>query len=251
MFGNSACIHGGNRTDRPPDKEWQTVKAFPMKRSLMVLAALAFWAGAQAQTALPTQKMQASQAAATTDQLAQVQTWLRGVTTLTADFLQQSSTGKSARGKLMLARPGKIRFEYEPSVPMLIVATGNWMSVVDYGNAQVQRWPIKDTPLSILLDPDQDIRKLAKIAVGPGAMPGFITVEAQDARRPQFGKISLYFQPQAGSPGGVVLNSWQVLDAQGNTTFVQLSNVRLNTKIASTVFTFRDPRARSQGGKGG
>lgn len=237
-----------------------------LRHMMMALAALCMTAGARAQSApgqsapgqsapgpsvLPTQTMAPAQAAATGDQLGQVQAYLRGVTTMTADFIQRSSTGKSARGKLMLARPGKIRFEYEPSVPMLIVATGNWMSVIDYGNNQVQRWPIKDTPLSILLDPDQDIRKLAKIAVGPGAMPGFITVEAQDPRRPQFGKISLYFQPIAGAPGGLTLNSWQVLDAQGNTTLVQLANVRLNTKIASTVFTFRDPRARSQGGKGG
>ncbi len=204
---------------------------------------------AMAQTPLPVQKLTPAQSAATADQMAQVQSHLRGITSMTADFLQTSSTGKSARGKMLLLRPGKIRFEYEPSVPTLIVANGNWMSVIDYGNAQVSRWPIKDTPLSILLDPDQDIRKLGHVAAGPGAIPGFITVEATDPKRPQFGRISLFFQPVAGAPGGVMLNSWQVVDAQGNTTLVQLSDVRLNTKISSTAFTWRDPRQRSMGGK--
>jgi outer membrane lipoprotein-sorting protein len=226
-------------------------KGLGMKFLWIMAATLVCRSTAFAQSPLPTQHMQPAQTAATADQLAQIQTWLRSITTMTADFLQTSSAGKSARGKLILARPGKIRFEYEPSVPMLVVATGNWMSVIDYSNAQVQRWPIKDTPLSILLDPNQDIRKLARVAVGPGAQPGFITIEAQDPKRPQFGKISLMFQPMPDQPGGVILNSWQVLDAQGYTTFVQLSNLRLNPKVSATAFTFRDPRPRTLGGKGG
>lgn len=219
------------------------------KRLLALGLMMVSCVSALAQSPLPTQRLAPAQSAASADQMAQVQAHLRGVTSLTADFLQTSSTGKSARGKMMLQRPGKIRFEYEPSVPTLIVATGDWMSVIDYGNAQVSRWPIKDTPLSILLDPDVDITKLGRIAVGPGAMPGFVTVEATDPKRPQFGKISLFFQPVAGAPGGVMLNSWQVMDAQGNTTLVQLSNLRLNEKIAASAFSFRDPRQRSLGGK--
>jgi outer membrane lipoprotein-sorting protein len=218
-------------------------------RRLTALLLFSLTAAAQAQAPLPTQKMTPAQTAATENQLTQVQTHLRGITSMSAQFLQTSSTGRSARGKMLLSRPGKIRFEYEPSVPTLIVANGNWMTVVDYGNNQVQRWPIKDTPISLLTDPAQDIRKLGKIAAGPGAMPGFITVEATDPKRPQFGKISLYFQPVAGAPGGVMLNSWQVVDAQGNTTLVQLSDVRLNGPIPASAFTFKDPRPRTMGGK--
>ncbi len=225
------------------------MKVTIMHKILIAVAAVSIAPAARAQAPLPSQKLVPAQSAATQDQMAQVQAHLRAVSSMSADFLQTSSTGKSARGKMLLSRPGKIRFEYEPSVPTLVVANGNWMSVVDYGNAQVQRWPIKDTPLSILLDPDQDIRKLGKIAAGPGAVPGFVTLEATDPKRPQFGRISLFFQPVAGAPGGLMLNSWQVVDAQGNTTLVQLANVRLNMKIASSAFTFRDPRQRSLGGK--
>jgi outer membrane lipoprotein-sorting protein len=218
-------------------------------RSILAFLLLSLTSAGSAQAPLPTQKVTPAQSAATQDQLGQVQTHLRGISSMSAQFLQTSSTGRSARGKMLLSRPGKIRFEYEPSVPTLIVANGNWMSVVDYGNNQVQRWPIKDTPLSLLLDPSQDIRKLGKIAAGPGAVPGFVTVEATDPKRPQFGKISLFFQPVAGAPGGVMLNSWQVVDAQGNTTLVQLSDVRLNTAIPASAFTFKDPRPRNLGGK--
>jgi outer membrane lipoprotein-sorting protein len=250
QVANSPCIQWGQTTGGTQIIE----KRHIMRARLIATLIAAFTAPVAGpvagQTALPTAKMAPAQSAASADQLTQVQNHLRGITSLSANFLQTGSTGKSARGKMLLLRPGKIRFEYEPSVPTLIVANGNWMSVVDYGNNQVQRWPIKDTPLSILLDPNADLRKLGKIAVGPGAVPGFITVEATDPKRPQFGKISLFFQPVAGAPGGVMLNSWQVLDAQGNTTLVQLSDLRLNPAIAASAFTFKDPTVRRMGSKG-
>ncbi len=182
--------------------------------------------------------------------LAKVQVHLRGLTSMTADFMQTGSSSQSARGKLMLLRPGRIRFEYEPSVPTLIVANGNWLALVNYDTAQVQRWPIKDTPLSLLLDPATDIAKLGRVVAGPGALPGFLTVEASDPKRPQFGTIKLFFEPNSASPGGVSLSAWQVLDAQGNTTTIQLTNVRLNVAVAASAFSYRDPRVRSQGSKG-
>ncbi len=183
-----------------------------------------------------------------------VQNHLRGLTSMTADFMQTGSNGQSARGTLKLLRPktggGRIKFEYEPSVPTLIVGQGNWLTLVNYDTAQVQRWPIKDTPLSLLIDPNQDIAKLGRIAAGPGALPGFITVEAADPKRPQFGTIKLFFEPVSSAPAGLSLAAWQVLDAQGNTTTIQLTNVRLNVAVSPSQFSYRDPRARAAGGKG-
>jgi outer membrane lipoprotein-sorting protein len=214
---------------------------------LLVLA-LAFAVPAFAQVKpLPTARLAPAPA---NPALALVQSHLRGLTSMTADFMQTGANGQSARGKLLLLRPGRIRFEYEPSVPTLIVGQGNWLTLVNYDTAQVQRWPIKDTPLSLLLDPNQDISKLGRIAAGLGALPGFITVEASDPKRPQFGSIKLFFEPVASAPGGLSLAAWQVLDAQGNTTTIQLTNVRLNVPVSASQFSYRDPRQRSAGGKG-
>jgi outer membrane lipoprotein-sorting protein len=217
-----------------------------MRLSLLLILA-AFTDPALAQSPLPTVKLAPTPAPNAT--LAQVQNHLRGLTSMTADFQQTASTGQSARGKLFLLRPGRIRFEYEPTVPTLIVAQGNWLTLVNYDTAQVQRWPIRDTPLSLLLDPNQDIGKFGRIAAGPGAMPGFITVEAADPKRPQFGSIKLFFEPSVSAPAGISLAAWQVLDAQGNTTTIQLTNVRLNVPVTANQFSYRDPRARSGGGK--
>ncbi len=184
---------------------------------------------------------------AQTADMAAVQSWLKGTNTIVADFVQTAPSGKLSNGKMQLSRPGNVRFEYDPSVPVLIVAKGGWMSMIDYGVAQVQRYPLKDTPLSVLLDPKADVSKLGKIVAGP---PGMLVVEARDAKRPQFGTLSLYFARAPGSVGGLALSGWIILDGQGNRTAIQLSNVRSNVAVPASAFTWRDPRPKNISGKG-
>jgi outer membrane lipoprotein-sorting protein len=177
--------------------------------------------------------------------LPQVATHLRALQTMTANFTQTSGSGAVARGKLTLARPGKVRFQYEPSVPLLIVADGKSLAMIDYEVSQVSKWPIRGTPLSVLLDPNTDIAKYGRVLPpGQGGLPGFLTVESKDKKHPEYGTITMYFAPDAKGPGGLSLSGWRVLDAQGNVTQVQLSNARFNVAVDPTSFTYRDPRSR-------
>ncbi len=199
---------------------------------------------------LPTVTVTPSQQAIESRSLDDVITWLHGVTTLVADFKQTTSSGKISHGKMTLARPGKVRFEYEPSVPVLVVADGGSLYVVDYGNASVQRYPIKNSPLSVLLDPKADIKRIAKLVeAGPAAVPGYTTIEATDPKRPQYGTITLYFANTPGTAGNVTLSAWRVLDAQGNTTTIQLDKPRLNGSVPEGAFTYKDPRRAQVGGR--
>ena len=54
--------------------------------------------------------------------LAAVQRSLQALTTMTADFTQTDRAGKVLTGTLTMKKPGKIRFQYEKGVPLLIVA---------------------------------------------------------------------------------------------------------------------------------
>jgi len=175
--------------------------------------------------------------------LPQVAAHLRALDTMTADFTQTSATGAIARGKLTLARPGRVRFQYEPSVPLLIVADGKSLSMIDYEVAQVSKWPIRGTPLSVLLDPNVDVAKYGRVLEpGKGGLAGFVTVETKDRKHPEYGTITMYFARSAQAPGGLTLSGWRVLDAQGNVTQVQLSNPRYNVAVDKSAFTYRDPR---------
>jgi outer membrane lipoprotein-sorting protein len=175
-------------------------------------------------------------AAQAQDDLAAVQAHLRALTTMTAEFSQADRNGKVLTGTLTMKQPGKIRFQYEKGVPLLIVADGRALVFIDYSVRQVQRWPIRSTPLGVLLDPAQ-ARSLT-VTPGDGRL---ISVEARDPKHPEYGRITLVFA-RGGGPGGLTLQGWVALDSQGNRTTIRLSNQRFGGAVADSSFRWTDPR---------
>lgn len=175
-----------------------------------------------------------------------VQQHLRGLTTMTADFAQTDRTGKTLTGTLTLKQPGRIRFQYEKGVPLLIVAEGGALTFVDYSVKQVQRWPVKNSPLGVLLDPSRDIGRYARVIPGD---PRLVSVEAHDPGHPEYGRITLVFARGAGGPAGLALQGWVALDSQNNRTTVRLSNQRFAGEVSDNAFRWNDPRISRKGGR--
>ena len=169
---------------------------------------------------------------------------LRAISTMKADFVQTDRNGQSVSGQMTLKRPGKIRFQYEKSVPMLVVSKGRSMHLVDYEVNQVQRWPIKSSPLGALLDPSRDVKKYGKLL--PTNHPDVISIEVRDTRHPEYGVITLIFSRDASAPGGLQLTHWVALDSQNNRTTVRLRNQRYGVSVADSAFSFKDPRKTSR-----
>ena len=165
---------------------------------------------------------------------------LRAISTMRANFVQTDRSGQSVSGILSLKRPGKIRFEYEKSVPMLIVGDGKALTLIDYEVRQVQRWPIKNSPLGALLDPSRDVSKYGKLI--QTGNPDVTSIEVRDPKRPEYGRITLIFMRKADAPGGMELVSWVALDSQNKRTTIRLSNQRYGLQLADNTFTYRDPR---------
>lgn len=182
----------------------------------------------------------AAPAAAQTDKLDAAVGALRAITTMRANFTQEDRNGQRISGVLTLKRPGKIRFEYEKGVNMLIVSNGSSLTLVDYDVKQVERWPIKESPLGALLDPSRDVKRFGKLQ--PTANADVISVEVRDSKHPEYGVITLVFVRDAAAPGGWELVSWVALDSQNKRTTVRLSNQQYGISIPDSAFTYRDPR---------
>jgi outer membrane lipoprotein-sorting protein len=182
--------------------------------------------------------------AAPAPDLAQVQAHLRAVTTMTADFQQIDAAGRTRNGVLTLKRPGKIRFQYEKSVPLLIVGDGKALTMIDYQVRQVSRWPIGESPLAALIDPNRDVSRYGQLVPAP---PGRILVEGKDPKHPEFGTITIGFTKVPSAPAGLMLAGWTVVDAQGNRSTVVLSNQRFGMEIGDRTFLWRDPRPQNRG----
>jgi outer membrane lipoprotein-sorting protein len=177
--------------------------------------------------------------------LAQVQAHLRAVETMTAGFTQTDRSGRSLSGTLTIKRPGRVRFDYGRSANMLIVGDGSALTFLDYDVGQRQRWPINDSPLSVLLNPNQDIARFSRVVQNDAQV---LMIEARDPRRREFGTITIAFAKVAGAPGGLILQGWNMRDAQNNSTNVRLSNQRFNVPVADSLFRYTNPTRRGPRG---
>ncbi len=177
-------------------------------------------------------------------ELAQVQQHLQGVSSMVAAFAQTDRNGHVLTGTMTLKRPGKIRFQYQKGVPQLIVADGSSLYFIDYQVRQVDRWPIGNSPLAVLLNPKRDITKFAKLL--PTRNPSIVSIEIHDPQHPEYGRITMIFQKQAGAPAGLMLQGWVALDSQNNRTRIELSNQRFNANVPDGTFRWNDPRPQGR-----
>ena len=178
--------------------------------------------------------------AAPSAELAQVQQHLKAVQTMTANFTQTDRGGKVLTGTVALKRPGKVRFQYQKGVNLLIVGDGKALNLIDYDVRQESRWPIGNSPLGVLLNPNQDLARFARVL--PSADARVLLVEAKDPRKPEFGTITMAFARVAGAPAGLTLQGWSTLDAQRNRSTIKLSNQRFNVPVAENNFRWVSPK---------
>ena len=180
--------------------------------------------------------------AATSGELAAVESSLAATQSMTANFLQTDGKGRQMAGTLSLKRPGKIRFAYGGGVNMLLVANGSTLNFIDYDVGQKSSWPIAKSPLAVLLSPNPDLGRIARIV--PSEHKNVVVVRARDARRPEFGTLILAFQRDGSAPGGMKLEGWTAIDAQNKRTTVRLSNQRYNVGVPDSAFTFAEPKRK-------
>lgn len=176
--------------------------------------------------------------------IARVADYIRSVKSLTAHFTQTDAKGQVLTGELTLKQPGKIRFQYQKGVPLLIVSDGKALTMIDYEVRQVQRWPIRNSPLGALIDPSRDIAKFSRVIHTDD--PTILSIEARDPKRPEYGTITMIFNRKASAPAGLELYGWVARDAQGNRTAVRLSGHSYNGPVADSAFRWRDPRRQGR-----
>jgi outer membrane lipoprotein-sorting protein len=183
----------------------------------------------------------ATPAVAANADLAKVEAHLAQVQSMTANFRQTDGKNRVATGTIQLKRPGRIRFDYAGD-DLLLVGNNDKLTFVDYQVGQKSSWDLNKTPLGILLSPNPDIGRIAKVI--PSKDPRVLIVQARDARRPEFGTLLLAFVRSPGAPGGLRLEGWTALDAQNKKTTVKLDNQRYNVAVPDSAFRFAEPKKR-------
>ncbi len=171
-----------------------------------------------------------------TADLARIQTYLNGLKTLKAQFLQLAPNGATARGTAWLDRPGRMRFQYDPPSPLLLVAGHGLVVFHDSQLNQTSNIPLGQTPLGILLRDNVSFGGDITVS-GIQRQPGMIQVTIYQTARPGDGTLTLNF---ADNP--LALRQWTVVDAQHRETRVSLYDIALGGTFDQSLFTFVDPK---------
>lgn len=168
--------------------------------------------------------------------LARIETYLDGLRSLKAHFLQVAPNGAISQGTVWLERPGRMRFQYDPPTPFLLVAGHGLLVFHDASLNQTSNIFLGQTPLGILLA--DHVRLGGDVTVtGMQRLPGQLQVSLVRTASPGDGTLTLIF---ADNP--LALRQWTVLDAQRKETRVTLYNVETGGQFDPKLFEYIDPR---------
>ena len=159
-----------------------------------------------------------------------VESYLNAITTLRARFLQVASTGEVAKGTFFMRRPGRLRIQYDPPSPVLILADGHRLIYVDKELDSVNMVPIEDTLAAFLVRPHIDFG--GDVAVTAFAHDkGTLRVTLAHAREANGGQLTLVFDDNP-----IRLRLWVVTDGQGTETRVALSDAEFGLPLDDGLF---------------
>lgn len=165
--------------------------------------------------------------------LERVETYLNSLTTVVTDFTQVAPDGTLSSGKFYLERPGKMRWEYDPPVPILMVSSGGVMTYFDRELAQTSTIPIDNTPAGILVR--EHIAFSGDIAVKEiSNKAGIIRVTLIQPEKPDNGELTLEMTDKP-----LALKNLSFIDATNQETRISFSNAVMGQPIDSKLFTLR------------
>ena len=159
--------------------------------------------------------------------------YLNGIRTMTARFRQTANNGAISTGKLWVSRPGRMRFEYDPPNPITLLADSTYVYYWDKELKQASKYELRSTPAWFLLrDPISFGSDVIVTSVQhAGAAFGVTIVESA---RPDAGSLTLVF-----TENPLVLRQWIVVDQQGKTTTVTLSDQQFGMALDPMLFQYQ------------
>ncbi|WP_197059617.1 outer membrane lipoprotein carrier protein LolA [Thermopetrobacter sp. TC1] len=151
-------------------------------------------------------------------------------TTLKGEFTQISPRGRVSTGKVFIAKPGRMRFEYTPPHPLVIVSDGSWVAVRNNRKDTVDYYPLSQTPLRMILRKRVDLLR-DTIVKSVERRDDLLIVTLQDRKGDIPGQLILVYDERRKQ-----LQQWIVVDGQGRRTTVTLSGLEPNVKLSANLF---------------
>ena len=149
-----------------------------------------------------------------------INAYLSNTQKLTGRFVQVGPDGRKTEGEFYMAKPGRVRFEYDDPSPIEMIADGDSVVVRDRNLATQDVYPLSQTPLRFLLSNRVDLMRDADLKA-VYADDVFITAIVEE-HNGIVGTSRLMIMFDAKD---MQLKQWTVTDPQGYDTTVAVYNL--------------------------
>ena len=170
-----------------------------------------------------------------TDPVSRAEAWFDGISTMKADFIQVASDGTTATGELHLRRPHRMKIIYDLDEPLILLTTPFWLHVDRPEDRNVTSYPIRETPLSLILQKQVELRS-DEFETSHSVRNGITSIVLTRYTGEGAGQLTLEFTNKPFE-----LRKWSIRDAADVTTTVTLQNMKFghsyeNKFFAKTVY---------------
>jgi outer membrane lipoprotein-sorting protein len=171
--------------------------------------------------------------------LQRIATYLNSIGTMTARFHQRAANGGTASGWVWMERPGRMRFQYDPPNPILLIADRFYVYYIDTQLAEVSEVGLKSTPAWFLLRvpisfDDLEVTRFERAG-------DIVQIAVIDPKAPDNGSLTMTFTTNPLS-----LRQWTVVDQQHHVTTVSLSQQQFGMALDPKLFVYQNPYYRSR-----
>ena len=167
--------------------------------------------------------------------IARIERYLNGISTMRARFLQVAANDELSQGWVYLSRPGKLRVEYDPPTPVIIIGDGSWLIYHDSELEQTTYRSLESSLAGFLVQ--KTVRLGGAVTVtGLERGPGVIRVKLVKSGEGEEGSLALTFSDRP-----LVLRQWTVTDAEGQATQIALVNAQFGLSLDEALFEFTEP----------
>ena len=205
--------------------------AFRRHACLWILAALAFDVFVQPAEAIIARTLKLSKQDVA--DLIRIEQHLNTSRTMRTRILQIASDGSYAEGMLHIHRPGRMRLEYDPPNPTMIIADGINLIYIDRELDHATAVLLRFTPAELILRDNLSLSSDDLLVTGFSRSPGVIRISLVRTKDPLEGRIVLVFSNKP-----LELRKWVVIDGEGIKTTVSLLSPEFGIKLDPDLFDF-------------
>ncbi|GAB2177923.1 LolA family protein [Dongia sp. agr-C8] len=162
--------------------------------------------------------------------VARIEEYLNGITTMRAKFQQVDGAGNIAFGMIYVRRPGFLRVQYDPPSQVILVADSIAVSYYDAELNQLNQAPLGLSPLWFLLRDHVSLGGDVTVTTfnrGPNVFEiGIVQTDEPDA-----GTVTLVLGDKP-----LELQQWTIVDSKNQAVRVALYNAEFGVQLENSLF---------------